>query len=100
MRAKAEFQVLDEPVCPVEATDLTTQTRLTGSETSLIGESADDTNSATKDDSIVKAEDQYWRVPLISYLKNPGRGAERNIRHMAYIYVLIDDELYRQTAED
>ena len=28
------------------------------------------------------------------------RGAERNIRCLASKYVLIDDELYRRTAED
>ena len=39
-------------------------------------------------------------MPIISYLKDPGRGAERNIRRMAFKYVLIDDELYRRTADD
>ena len=34
------------------------------------------------------------------YLRDPGRGAERNIRRLAFKYVLIDDELYRRTAED
>ena len=32
---------------------------------------------------------------MISYLKDPGRGAERNIRRAAFKYILIDDELYR-----
>ena len=53
-----------------------------------------------KVDSIVSAEAQDWRVPLISYLRDPGRGAERNIRRLAFKYVLIDDKLYRRTAED
>ena len=35
-----------------------------------------------------------------SYLEDPGRGAEMNIRCAAFKYVLIDDELYRRTAED
>jgi hypothetical protein len=39
-------------------------------------------------------------IPIISYLEDPGRGAERNIRCAAFKYVLIDDELYRRTAED
>jgi len=47
-----------------------------------------------KVDLIPKAEDQVWMVPIISYLKDPGHGAERNIRHMECKYVLIDDELY------
>ena len=34
------------------------------------------------------------------YLKDPGHGAERNIRRLAFKYVLINDELYRRTAED
>ena len=37
---------------------------------------------------------------LISYLRDSGRGAERNIRRLAFKYILIDDELYRRTAED
>ena len=39
-------------------------------------------------------------MPIITYLRDPGRGAERNIRRLAFKYVLIDDELYRRTAED
>ena len=39
-------------------------------------------------------------MPIVSYLKDPGRGGERNIRHLAFKYILIDDELYRRTADD
>ena len=53
-----------------------------------------------KVDSIVSTEAQDWRVPLISYLRDPGHGAERNIRRLAFKYVLIDDELYRRPAVD
>ena len=74
---KAELQVLDAPVRPVDATDLTDQ-------------STENTDSAVE-----RAEDQDWRVPIISYLKDPGRGAERNIQRAAFKYILIDDELYR-----
>ena len=87
MQTKAEFLVLDAPVRPV-------------SETGLTGDAADGFGSAKKDDSIISAETQDWRVPLMSYLRDPGRGAERNIRRLAFKYVLIDDELYRRTAED
>ena len=34
------------------------------------------------------------------YLKDPGHGTERSIRRLAFKYTLIDDELYRRTAED
>ena len=84
MQAEAEFLVLDEPVRPVSETGLTAQTGLTGPEAGLTGSSINNVNSAMKDDLIIKAEDQDWRVPLISYLRDPGRGAERNIRHLAF----------------
>ena len=84
---KAKFLVLDAPVRPV-------------SETGLTGDAAVGSGSAKKDDSVVLAESQNWRVPLISYLRDPSRGAERNIRRLAFKYVLIDDELYRRTVED
>ena len=49
---------------------------------------------------MTKAEDQDWRVPIISYLKDSGHGGDRNIRRATFKYVLIDNELYRRTAED
>ena len=73
---------------------------MTGPENDLTGDAAVGSGSAKKDDSVVSAEAQDWRVPLISYLRNPGRDAERNIRRLAFKYVLRDDELYRRTAED
>ena len=79
MQAKSEVQILDQPIRPVGKTGLTTQV-------------AEDINSAVKD--------QDLRVPIISYLNNPSRGAERNIRLMAFKYVLINDELYHRTVED
>ena len=39
-------------------------------------------------------------MPIISYLNDPGRGVERNTRHLAFKYILVDDELYRRTADD
>ena len=63
----------------------------------LHGESS---SSAENSDQKVEAEVQDWRVPIIAYLKDPVRGAERNIRHLAFKYILIDDELYRRTADD
>ena len=100
MQTKAECLFLDAPVRPVSETGLTAQTGLTGLETGLTGDAADGFGSAKKDDSIISAKSQDWRVPLMSYLRDPGRGAERNIRRLAFKYVLIDDELYRRTAED
>ena len=93
MQMKAECLVLDAPVRPVSETGLTAQTGPeTGPETGLTGNAAVGFDSAKKDDSIVSAEAQDWRVPLISYLRDPGRGAERNIRRLAFKYVVIDDE--------
>ena len=36
----------------------------------------------------------------MTYLKDPGHGAERNILRLALKYILIDDEFYRWAAED
>ena len=36
----------------------------------------------------------------MTYLNDLSHGAERNIRPLAFKYILIDDELYRRTAED
>jgi len=33
-------------------------------------------------------------------LKDPGRGAKRNIRHLTFKYILVGDDLYRRTADD
>ena len=60
MQAKAKLQVLDELVRPVDATGLTAQTGLTSNRTCLTAQTAGDTNSAMKDDSITKADDQEW----------------------------------------
>ena len=80
MQTKAECLVLDAPVRPVSETGLTAQTGQTGPETGLTGDAVASSNSAKKDDLIILAEAQDWRVPLMSYLRDPGHGAERNIR--------------------
>ena len=96
MQMKAECLVLYAPVRPVSETGLTAQTGLTGltAQTGLTGDVDADSNSAKKNDSISAAETQDLRVPLISYLRDPGRGSERNIRRLAFKYVLTGDELY------
>jgi hypothetical protein len=100
MRIKAESLVLDEPVRPVVETGLTAPTGLTGPETSLTAEGGVSNSSAEIPTQNDEAEVQDWRVPIVAYLKDPGRGAERNIRRLAFKYVLIDDELYHRTADD
>ena len=100
MRIKAELLVLDEPVRPVA------ETGLTGPETGLTAEdgmnsnSAENSKSGATSNSKGKAKVADWMVPIVTYLKDPGHGAERNIRRLAFKYILIDDELYRRTAED
>ena len=100
MRATAELLVLDEPVRPDAPTGLTAQTSLTSPETGLTGRPAENSESAATSNSKGKAEVADWRVPIVTYLKDPGHGAERNIQCLAFKYVLINDELYRRTAED
>jgi len=87
-----KLQVLDTPVRPIRETYLTVQTVLTG-------KSTESDNLATKCDENIKAKLEDWRAPIVSYLKDPGRGAERNIQHLSFKYILIDDELYRGTVK-
>ena len=94
MQATAELLVLDEPVRPDAPTGLT------GPETGLTGRTAENSKSAATSNSKEKVEVSDWRVPIVIYLKDPGHGAERNIRCLVFKYILIDDELYHRTAED
>ena len=41
-----------------------------------------------------------WRADLINYLKEPARGATRQVRYKALRYALIGDDLYFRTLED
>ena len=82
MRATAKLLVLDEPVRPDAPTGLT-------------GCPAENSESAVTSNSKGKAEVVDWRVLIVTYLKDAGHGAERNIRRLAFKYNLIDDELYR-----
>ena len=86
--------VLDEPVRPDAPTSLTSP------ETGLTGQIVESSNSASSSNSKGKAEVANWRVPIVTYLKDPSHGAERNIQRLAFKYILIDDELYRRTTED
>ena len=95
MQATTELLVLDELVRPDAPSSLTAQTGLTGLETCLTGQTAENSKSVATSNSKGKAEVADWRVPIVTYLKDPGHGAERNIRRLAFKYVLIDDELYR-----
>ena len=91
MRVAAELLILDEPVRP---------DALTGPETGLTGQTTENKESAVTSKSKGKAEVADWMVLVVTYLKDPGHGAGRNIRRLAFKYVLIGDELYRRTAED
>ena len=93
MRATAELLVLDEPVRSDAPTSLTAQTGLTG-------QTAENSKSTDSSNCKEKAEVADWRVPIVTYLKDPGHDAERNIRRLVFKYVLIDNEHYRRTAED
>jgi hypothetical protein len=41
-----------------------------------------------------------WRMPIINYLHNPSGRVDRNVRHIAFKYILIDNKLYRQNIGD
>ena len=87
MRAKAELQVLDELVRPVDAIGLTAQIGLTTQTTG-------DTSSGMKDDVITKSRRSDLESSYNFLSKDFDHGAETNIRRMELRYVLIDSELY------
>ena len=93
MQIKAESLVMNELVRTVAEIGLTGQT-------GLAAEGGGSSNSANNSDQKVGAEVQDWRIPIITYLKDPGRGADRNIRCLAFKYILVDDELYRRITDD
>ena len=66
MRATAELLVLDEPVRPDALTGLT-------------GQTAENSKSAVTSSYKEKAEVADWKVPIVTYLKDPGHGVERNV---------------------
>ena len=76
MQETAELLVLDEPIRPDAPTGLTAQTGLTGPKTGLTAENSE---SAATSNSKGKAEVADWRVPIVTYLKDPGHGVERNV---------------------
>ena len=40
-----------------------------------------------------------WRIPLVSYLKDPNQTRDRKIRWQSLKYTLLDDELYHRTID-
>ena len=65
MRATAELLVLDKPVRP------NAPTGLTGPETGLTGQTAENSELAATSNSKGKAEVADWRMPIVTYLKDP-----------------------------
>ena len=70
-----------EPVRPDAPTGLTAQIGLTGPET---GQTAENSESVATSNFKGKAEVADWRVPIVTYLKDHGHSAERNIRCLAF----------------
>ena len=76
MQIKAESLVLNELVRPVL-------------ETGLTAKGGGNCSSADKSNQKVEAVVQDWRMPIITYLKDPSRGADRNIRHLNIIWLTM-----------
>jgi hypothetical protein len=47
-----------------------------------------------------EADASDWRTPIINYLRNLSVRTNMNVRRAAFKYVLMNDELYRQTVND
>jgi hypothetical protein len=41
-----------------------------------------------------------WRTPIINYLRNPSVRTDRNVRRIAFKYVLMSDDLYHRSVND
>ena len=55
-------------------------------------------DSATNEGSSA-GEYEDWRRPIVEYLKDPSKRADMAVRRIAFKYVLMDDDLYRRTAD-
>jgi hypothetical protein len=48
----------------------------------------------------VEAELGDWEKLLMNYLRNPSCSVDQKVRRWAYMFTLVDDELYRRTMDD
>jgi len=71
MRATTELLVLDEPVRPDAPTGLTSQTGWIGLETDRTVENSESAIASNSKGEAVVAD---WRVPILTYFKDPGHG--------------------------
>jgi hypothetical protein len=91
----AKTQVTDRPSCIAGSSMLGSDHSGKGSRLSgdtrdvLLINSADNAIDATN-----------WRAPIINYLCNPSIRTDRNVWRTTFKYVLVDDELYRQSIGD
>jgi hypothetical protein len=44
--------------------------------------------------------EEDWRKPIADYLQDPSQKVDKGIRRITFKFTLINDELYRRTAED
>ena len=87
-----------DQVCALNApVRLVADTGRTGQTSHEIGQNVGETVAA---DSVVKADVSDWRTPIAKYMRNPSFKADRKIQLMAFKFTLVDDELYRRTADD
>ena len=40
-----------------------------------------------------------WRKPIMTYLQDPFQKTDKTVRRLAIKYTLVDDDLYRRTAD-
>jgi hypothetical protein len=63
---------------------------------------SDRQNTGGSDSSVPKLEhvEEDWRKPIADYLQDPSQKVNKGIRRIAFKFSLINDELYRHTAEN
>ena len=74
---------------------------LTGSGQSAGGHAVIDSNAEliVNSDICAQETEEGWRIPLITYLKDPTLKVDRKIRWQAFKYTLVDEDLYRRNID-
>jgi hypothetical protein len=78
-------------ICSVEPSSAKSDDPVLETRGSEISKSLDNLGETTTDD---------WRTPLVRYLENPGHIVDKKVRRQALKYIVLDNDLYRQTIND
>ena len=64
-----------------------------------IGEADSKPIDSATDEGSSAGRSADWRKPIVGYLQDPSQRTDRTVRRLAIKYLLIDNDLYRRTAD-